>query len=152
MTYDSNDTKNSPQPEPSPLKLDVLGRVMTPPAERERFLDLFEASNLNGAEFARRHGLRYQTFASWRQSRNQQRANEQGRSSAREAQKATPLGLAEVVLETTALEPAAVAAPENARDLIIELKGGHRLKLHDKAAIPMAAALLKALDQEAADA
>ena len=75
--------------------------------------------------------------------------NEQGRSSAREAQKATPLGLAEVVLETTALEPAAVAAPENARDLIIELKGGHHLKLHDKAAIPMAAALLKALDQEA---
>ena len=51
------------------LRRDGLGRVKTPRDRREALLDEFEKSGLQGAEFAQMAGIKYQTFASWVQSR-----------------------------------------------------------------------------------
>jgi len=51
------------------IKADKLGRVHTPPEQREALLDAFEQSGMSGAAFAKLHGIRYSTFANWRQRR-----------------------------------------------------------------------------------
>ncbi|MCF6312677.1 MAG: hypothetical protein L3J39_09530 [Verrucomicrobiales bacterium] len=51
------------------LKTDRLGRVRTPRDQRDAILDAFETSALSGIEFAQVHGIKYQTFATWRQKR-----------------------------------------------------------------------------------
>jgi len=56
------------------LKVDVLGRVRTSREEREAILDEFERSGLPGTRFAKRHGINYQTFATWIQKRKRTRA------------------------------------------------------------------------------
>jgi|GEM_PF-254166 len=61
-SYDEND-------EAQVLKTDVLGRVKTCKAQRERLLDEFERSGLSGTKFAAVVGVNYQTFASWVQKR-----------------------------------------------------------------------------------
>jgi hypothetical protein len=60
------------------LKADVLGRVHTPVDQRDALMDAFERSGLSGAQFARLHGLRYSTFAHWRQRRKKLRCAEPG--------------------------------------------------------------------------
>ena len=55
------------------LKTDVLGRMKTPTVRREQLLDEFEQSGLSGQKFAELAGLRYQSFASWAQKRRRQR-------------------------------------------------------------------------------
>ena len=69
MTDDIYDEESKPKI----LKSDALGRVRTPPADREAILDAFEESGLCGAAFARAHGIKYCTFATWRQKRKKQR-------------------------------------------------------------------------------
>ncbi len=49
------------------IKTDTLGRLRTSPERREMLLDEFEQSGMSGAEFARLIGIKYQTFAGWRQ-------------------------------------------------------------------------------------
>ena len=66
-------TTTTPTTELTILKTDTLGRVQTSPEHREAWLDAFERSNMSGAAFARLHGIRYTTFASWRKRRKQQR-------------------------------------------------------------------------------
>ena len=51
------------------LKRDVLGRVTHTRQQREALLDEFERSGMSGIAFARHHGIKYQTFAAWRQRR-----------------------------------------------------------------------------------
>jgi DNA-binding transcriptional regulator YiaG len=55
------------------LKIDVLGRVRTPPNRRKELVDEFERSGISGAEFARVVGVNYQTFATWVQARRKKR-------------------------------------------------------------------------------
>lgn len=69
MTDDSYDEESTPKI----LKSDALGRVRTPASDREAILDAFEESGLSGAAFARAHGIKYCTFATWRQKRKKQR-------------------------------------------------------------------------------
>src|SRR5690348_11063090 len=57
------------------LKQDVLGRVRTPKARREQLLDEFERSGLPGLKFAELAGIKYQTFATWAQTRRRQRGD-----------------------------------------------------------------------------
>lgn len=52
-------------------KRDRVGRKITPAARREELVGAWQRSRLTQAEFARREGVRYPTFASWVQ---QQRA------------------------------------------------------------------------------
>src|SRR5258708_18649937 len=52
-------------------KRDRVGRKITPASRREELVGAWRRSGLTQAEFARREGVRYPTFASWVQ---QQRA------------------------------------------------------------------------------
>ena len=52
-------------------KRDRVGRKITPTSRREELVGAWRSSGLTQAEFARREGVRYPTFASWVQ---QQRA------------------------------------------------------------------------------
>ena len=60
------------------MKTDELGRVQTTAEQREAWLDAFEQSGMSGAAFARLHGIKYQTFAYWRQLRNKRHTVQQG--------------------------------------------------------------------------
>jgi transposase-like protein len=46
-------------------KRDIKGRRITPKARRQELLAAYEQSGLTQAAFARREGVKYQTFASW---------------------------------------------------------------------------------------
>lgn len=46
-------------------KRDERGRRITPRAERERLVALYESSGLTQKEFARREGIKYPTFTVW---------------------------------------------------------------------------------------
>lgn len=54
-------------------RTDAIGRTRTTRDQREAILDAFEAGSLSGPEFARVHGINYQTFATWRQRRKRER-------------------------------------------------------------------------------
>jgi len=53
------------------LKTDKRGRVQRIQAERDAILDAFETSALSGIQFAKQHGLNYQTFMAWKRLRQQ---------------------------------------------------------------------------------
>ena len=46
-------------------KRDRVGRRITPAARREELVGAWQRSGLTQAEFARREGVRYPTFANW---------------------------------------------------------------------------------------
>jgi transposase len=58
-----------PSTEPTLLKTDVLGRVKHSREQRERILDEYERSGVSGPKFAALVGVKYQTFATWKQQR-----------------------------------------------------------------------------------
>jgi transposase-like protein len=49
-------------------KNDGRGRRITPARQREEWVQAYRASGLTQAAFARREGLKYQTFTSWVQA------------------------------------------------------------------------------------
>lgn len=121
------------------LKTDKLGRVRVPVQRREALLEEFEHSGMSGAAFAKRYGINYQTFASWRQKRKKAAA-----SSGND-------GPSEFLL-LEALE--ALEAPEDGdrgprtnskAGLEIELPGGARLSIRGPGQVALAAELLRAL-------
>ena len=121
------------------LKTDALGRVRTPAARREQLLDEFERSGVSGAKFAGLTGLKYQTFASWVQRRRRgptARANTPG-------DPASTVRWLEAVVGTVA---------DNQKDpaLPLHLPGGTCLEISCAAQIPLAAALLRALEKAGA--
>ena len=105
------------------LRREGLGRVKTPRDRREALLDEFEKSGLQGAEFAQMAGIKYQTFASWVQSRRHERGEYRRRSKKR--QEATPLCLVEAAappLEKAGHDHAKPAVEANL--LQVQLPGG----------------------------
>ena len=56
------------------LRTDRQGRVRTPLAQREAFLDAFECSGLSGMKFAVLHGVKYPSFANWMEQRKRRRS------------------------------------------------------------------------------
>jgi transposase-like protein len=117
----------SPSAAKLPVTLDTRGRVRTSREQRRLLLAEFERSGLSAAEFARRTGLKYSTFAFWVQ---------RYRRTKRPSRKA-PLRLLEAVLTT--------ATPTTA--LTVHLPGGARLELREAGQIPLAAALVHALEK-----
>jgi len=109
------------------LKTDTRGRIMTPAKDREALLDAFEQSGMSGAEFARVHGIRYSTFAYWRQARKKRRPTAEP----------AKIGFQEVTIQS-----AASSGPS----LTIELPGGGRFRLDRADQLPMAKALLRYLE------
>jgi len=110
-----------------PVTLDTQGRVRTSREQRRVILAEFERSGMSAAEFARRMGLKYATFAFWVQ---------RYRRTKRPSRKA-PLRLLEAVLTT--------ATPATA--LTVQLPGGARLELREAGQVPLAAALVHALEK-----
>jgi transposase-like protein len=110
-----------------PVTLDTKGRVRTSKEQRRVILAEFERSGMSAAEFARRTGLKYSTFALWVQ---------RCRRSKRQVRKA-PVRLLEAVL--TAATPTT--------GLTVLLPGGARLEIREADQIPLAAALAHALEK-----
>jgi len=119
------------------LKTDVLGRVRTPAARREQLLDEFERSGTSGQTFAELVGVKYQTFATWVQQRKRRRAATIKRK--------TPAKVR--WLEAVVGRPADHRASPS---LPVHLPGGIRLEISSAKQIPLAAALLRALEKSAA--
>ncbi len=120
-------------------KTDVLGRVKTPAARREQLLDEFERSGTSGQKFAGLVGVKYQTFATWVRRRKLRRA----------ATLKTPKAPTAKVrwLEAVA---GRVAGDDAGSMLLVLLPGGARLEISCAAQIPLAAALVRALEKSAA--
>jgi hypothetical protein len=110
-----------------------------PREQRELLLDEFERSGLAGAEFARVVGVKYQTFANWRQQRARKR---QGHASSQSLEpKAQSLQWAEGILANSAVQKTPSAA------LMVRLRGGAQLEVNSRSQAELAAALMRALEK-----
>lgn len=110
-----------------PVNLDTKGRVRTSQEQRRVILAEFERSGVSAVQFARRTGLKYSTFAAW--VHRYRRTKRPKRRS--------PLRLLEAVVGPAACLPA----------LQVQLPGGARLEIREAGQIPLAAALVRALEQ-----
>jgi transposase-like protein len=110
-----------------PVTLDTTGRVRTSKEQRRVILAEFARSGLSAAQFARRTGLKYSTFALWVQ--RYRRTKRSGRK--------PPLRLLEAVVTPAPSELA----------LLVQLPGGARVALREASQIPLVAALVRALEQ-----
>ena len=128
----------SPTAEEQILKTDTLGRVRTPRERREALLEEFAKSGMSGTKFAELIGVKYQTFASWRQQRRQRGAPAAPAESAPAS--GAPLRWVEALLEG----PAACAG-RNLAALQVHLPGGARVEIADRAQVGLTAELLWAL-------
>ena len=123
------------------LKQDRRGRVRVPPERREGLLAEFARSGLSAASFARMVGMKYSTFANWRQ----RQGKTQGMPVAAAAGALAgggPVRLLEAIVE----EPVTPAARSSA-GLVIELPGGSRLTVDAPAQLAMAAELVSLIAQ-----
>ena len=111
------------------LKTDIRGRVRSTQQQRDGVLDAYEASGLSGPEFSRVHGINYQTFATWRQKRREQRESEAAKALGQQA--------------ITLVE--ATPAKQTAHYLRIELPGGARVEINNDHQTRLAAQLLAEL-------
>ena len=109
-----------------PVTMDSQGRVRTSKEQRRVILAEFARSGLSAAQFARRTGLKYSTFAVWVQ---------RYRRPKRPARK-PPLRL----LEAMVAPASAMAA------LLVQLPGGARVELREESQVPLVAALVRALE------
>jgi len=65
-----------------PIKTDKAGRRRLSSEHKEALLDAFEESSMSGAQFSKKYGLVYPTFASWVKKRKElKRLQELGPSS-----------------------------------------------------------------------
>jgi len=124
------------------LKTDTVGRVFTPAERREQLLHEFERSGLSGAKFAALAGIKYSTFAAWRQRRSQQPAQPPLAKSPDAP--ANSVRWLEAVLDQAQGQNAGVASA-----LRLRLPGGAQLEISQAAQVPLAAALLAALEKPA---
>ena len=111
------------------LKIDTRGRVRSTQQQRDAVLDAYEASGLSGPEFSRVHGIKYQTFATWRQKRRESREGNETKST-------TTTQTITLVEATTEEQPAC---------LRIDLPGGARIEVSDRNQTRLAAQLLTEL-------
>jgi hypothetical protein len=125
------------------LKTDALGRVTLPRHKREALLDEFERGGISGPKFAAMVGVKYQTFADWMQRRRQARRSPTlggVKDSGGQAEGAA-LRWVEAVAPRSA-----PAETRGAVALRVCLPGGASLEINDERVVPLAAALLRALD------
>jgi transposase-like protein len=110
-----------------PVTLDTKGRVRTSGEQRRVILAEFERSGVSAARFAQRAGLKYSTFAAWVQRYRR----------TKRPKRRSPLRLLEAVVGPAPLMPA----------LQVQLPGGARLEIREAGQIPLAAALVRALEK-----
>ena len=110
-----------------PVALDTKGRVRVTPEQRQVILAELARSGESIPQFAQRTGLKYSTLAAW-----VARARRAKRSA-----RPAPLRLVEAVVA-----PAATATP-----LVVQLPGQARFELQAVCQIPLAVALVRALEK-----
>jgi transposase-like protein len=110
-----------------PVTLDTKGRVRTSKEQRRLILAEFERSGVSATQFARRTGLKYSTLAGW--------VHRYGRT--KRPGRRTPVRLLEAVVGP---------APPIAA-LLVQLPGGARLEIREVGQVPLAAALVRALEK-----
>jgi transposase-like protein len=110
-----------------PVTVDTKGRVRTSKEQRRVILSEFERSGISAAQFARRAGVKYSTFAAWVQ--RYRRTKRPGLKS--------PVRLLEAVVAPASLNSV----------LLLELPGGARLEIREASQVPLVAALVRALEK-----
>jgi hypothetical protein len=120
------------------LKVDAAGRVWTPRAQREAALDAFERSGWPATKFAAHIGVKYPTFAAWRQQRRRQGGAGQATS---ELAGRSPAALQWVEASVEG------AVADRSGVLVVQLPGGARLEVADAAQARLAGQLLRALGE-----
>jgi len=118
------------------LKTDTQGRVQTPAARREGLLDEFERSGLSASKFAALVGIKYQTFAAWAARRRKHTTTKSP------AKPVDPVRWLEAVVQ----EAQAPVTPKTSM-VVLRLPGGAQLELADLKQVPLAAALVRALEK-----
>src|SRR5882724_8534643 len=118
------------------LKTDTQGRVQTPATRRESLLDEFERSGLSASKFAALVGIKYQTFAAWAARRRKHTTTKSP------AKPVDPVRWLEAVVQ----EAQAPVTPK-ASMVVLRLPGGAQLELADLKQVPLAAALVRALEK-----
>ncbi len=111
------------------LKADSKGRVRTPAAQRNALLDTFDQSGMSAAAFAQLHGIKYPTFAFWRQKRNRNQHTE-----------SPPVSEPDAFFEEVQF------SPREAVGLTVALPGGASVQIEQADQFPAMAALLKYLE------
>lgn len=124
-------TETSPQI----IKTDTLGRLRMTTERRKSLLDEFERSGLSGAKFAALMGVKYSTFASWRQ----QRQRRHGGQPPVTAKPNDTVHWLEAVVEQ-AHSPGGSGQP-----VVLQLPGGVRVEIATAAQVELAAALVRSL-------
>jgi hypothetical protein len=117
------------------LKRDVLGRVKTPRERREALLAEFDRSGMSGQKFAAWAGIKYATFAHWRQQRRKQ----QGKGSRPPGR--NPVRWLEAVVAKNG--PVAESAPSGTAGIIVQGPGGVRIEITDAKQVGLAVQLLR---------
>ena len=120
--------------------IDSKGRIRFSRERREQLLDEFEKSGLSGAQFARTVGVKYQTFAFWRQERQRSKPVPAGGSSKK--------GATVEWLETVISEAQASGRPVEG-GLVVRLPSGAAIELSNSSQVAAAAALLRAWEKAA---
>jgi hypothetical protein len=103
---------------------------------REELLDEFEQSGMTGAQFARTIGLKYQTFAFWRQQRQKRKPT---------LANSSPQKTATVEWLETVIDKATVSGPGT--PLVVRLPSGVAIELSHASQAGVAAALLRAWEK-----
>jgi hypothetical protein len=136
MTSTTDLVRATDSTEQSLIKTDTRGRMHRTPQQREQILDEYERSGLSGPKFAALCGVKYQTFAAWvarRKSRKQAHVRRRAHPKA-----STPIRWLEA-----SVQPAAASTT----GLLLQLPGGVRAQLLNPSHVPLAAALVRALEK-----
>jgi hypothetical protein len=121
------------------FKRDKMGRVRVSRARREALLNEFERGGTSGAQFADYVGIKYSTFATWIQKRQQRQASGVGftnQSRVLKRKRTAPIRWLETMVDAAGKE----SGPE-AR-LRVHLPGGAHLEITNGAQAGLAAVLL----------
>jgi len=113
------------------LKTDVLGRVKMPREKREALLDEFERSGMSGQAFAEWAGIKYPTFASWKQERGKARGM---------------AGQAGTVEWVEARLPESLGGLQTGQSLTIQLPAGARMEVCGIGQVALAVEVLRQLE------
>jgi transposase-like protein len=121
------------------LPTDTRGRVRVSRERREELLDEFERSGMTGAQFARSVGLKYQTFAFWRQERRKSKPVAVGGQSATK--------IPSVKWLETVIEKAQPGATAPASSITVRFPSGVSMEVAASSQAAVAAALLRAWEK-----
>lgn len=147
MTSPTNTTTTSApvttqelQPTQQLIKTDCLGRLLIKPEHREALLDKFEQGTLSAQQFAKQHGIKYTTFATWNQKRKRQQDGYPDKVDPKDSQ------LMNSLTEVVALSQNVSTASSTSNALNIKLGSKTEFNLSDETQIPLAAKLILALE------